>query len=217
MNLATATPVGIESEKKWFKVAYWLAILTIAYNMMEGLVSVYFGAEDESLTLFGFGIDSFIETISAMGIFTMIFRIRKSGFQNRSSFEETALRITGWGFYLLSIGLFSGAVISILKSHQPETTIPGIIISVLSIGSMWLLVYFKKKAGRKLNSDAIIADANCNLVCIYMSIVLLISSLLYATTGFGWFDALGAAGLTWFSIKEGREAFEKAKGHACNC
>ena len=39
----------------------WLAGFTIAYNLLEGLVSVYFGAQDEALTLFGFGVDSFIE------------------------------------------------------------------------------------------------------------------------------------------------------------
>jgi hypothetical protein len=46
---------------KLFRMAQWLAIATIVYNILEGLVSVYFGFEDESLALFGFGIDSFIE------------------------------------------------------------------------------------------------------------------------------------------------------------
>ena len=50
------------------------------------------------------------------------------------------------------------------------------------------------------------------MVCIYMSIVLLVSSLIYQFTGFGLIDSLGAAGLIYFSINEGRESFEKAKG-----
>lgn len=206
-----------KNEKHWFKIAAFLAVLTIIYNITEGIISIYFGLEDEALTLFGFGVDSFIETISAVGIFTMIFRLRASAGENRSQFEMTALRVTGWGFYFLAVGLSTGAVLSLLEKHSPQTTLPGFIISIISISGMWLLIHYKRKTGKALNSDAILADANCNLVCVYMSLVLLISSLLFELTGYGWFDALGAAGLVWFSISEGREAFEKAKGHACNC
>lgn len=50
-----------------------------------------------------------------------------------------------------------------------------------------------------------------------MSLVLLTSSLIYEFTGFVYADVIGAAGLIYFSISEGKEAFEKAKGKECNC
>jgi hypothetical protein len=50
-----------------------------------------------------------------------------------------------------------------------------------------------------------------------MSVVLLISSLIYELTGFAYADLLGAAGLIYFSVNEGKEAFEKAKGKECHC
>ena len=213
-NIITADSI---SEEKWLRYALVLAVITIFYNLIEGIVSIYFGTEDEALTLFGFGFDSFIETISAIGIYVMIRRISLHGTDQRGNFERTALKITGWGFYILSAGLAAGAVLSILSKHKPGTTVPGIIISLLSISCMWLLIHYKRKTGRALSSDAILADANCNLVCLYMSVVLLASSFLYTLTGFGWFDALGALGLVWFSFNEGREAFEKAKGKECGC
>lgn len=67
------------------------------------------------------------------------------------------------------------------------------------------------------NSEPIIADANCTKVCVYMSLVLLASSLIYEFTGFAYADIIGAAGLIYFSVSEGKEAFEKAKGKACFC
>ena len=70
----------------------------------------------------------------------------------------------------------------------------------------------KKNIGKKLGSDAIIADASCTRVYVYMSLVLLTSSLIYELTGFSYADALGVAGLAYFSINEGIEAFEKARG-----
>jgi len=50
------------------------------------------------------------------------------------------------------------------------------------------------------------------MVCIYMSVVLLAASLIYQLTGFGLVDSIGALGLIYFSINEGKEAFEKAAG-----
>ena len=127
-----------------FTYALWLAIFTVGYNFIEGLVSVYFGLEDEALTLFGFGLDSFIETISALGIVNMTYRLRKDTSQERSSFEIVALKTTGWSFYALSIALAAGAVIGVIENKAPETTFSGIIISSISILSMWLLVKLKK-------------------------------------------------------------------------
>jgi len=88
----------------------------------------------------------------------------------------------------------------------------GTIISLISIAVMWALVVGKRRVGQALNSSPILADANCTRVCIYMSVVLLVSSLIYRFTGFGLVDSLGAIGLIYFSISEGRESFEKAAG-----
>ena len=73
----------------------------------------------------------------------------------------------------------------------------------------------KKNVGKKLNSEPVIADSHCTRVCVYMSLVLLASSLIYELTGFAYADVIGAAGLIYFSVSEGREAFEKAKGREC--
>ena len=200
------------STNKYWQYALWLALFTIFYNFAEGLISVYFGAQDETLTLFGFGIDSFIEVMSGIGILAMVLRIRQDTDAPRSQFERTALRVTGISFYLLGAGLAATAIYNLFTAHKPTTTLPGLIISLISIAVMWALVLGKRKVGRALNSSPILADANCTMVCIYMSVVLLASSLIYQFTGFALVDSLGALGLIYFSISEGRESFEKAAG-----
>jgi len=202
---------------QYWKYALWLAFFTIFYNLVEGLISVYFGFSDEALTLFGFGVDSFIEVMSGIGILAMVIRIRQNPETPRTQFEKSALRITGTAFYLLVAGLAVTAIYNIMVEHKPETTLPGLIISVISIAMMWALVMGKRKVGNKLNSQPILSDANCTMVCIYMSVVLLVSSLIYELTGFGFVDSIGALGLIWFSYNEGKEAFEKAAGIECEC
>ncbi|MBW8330934.1 MAG: cation transporter [Prolixibacteraceae bacterium] len=205
------------SEEKLYKKAYLLSLFTIFYNLVEGLVSMFLGYEDETLALFGFGVDSFIEVMSGIGIAIMIRRIRQNPASSKSEFEIKALKITGTAFYILSVGLLVGIVLSLVSNHKPETTLWGVIISLISIAVMVWLMNAKKATGKKLHSDPIISDANCTRVCVYMSVVLLVSSLIYEFTGFAYADVIGAAGLIYFSVSEGKEAFEKAKGKSCCC
>jgi divalent metal cation (Fe/Co/Zn/Cd) transporter len=205
------------SEQKFYRQAYWLSLFTIFYNIIEGIVSMILGYEDETLSLFGFGADSFIEVMSGVGIAIMILRIKQNPNSSKSIFEKTALKITGTAFYLLSIGLLAGIILNLINNHKPETTRWGVIISLISIIIMVWLMNAKKSIGKKLNSEPIIADANCTKICVYMSLVLLISSLIYELTGFAYADAIGAAGLIYFSITEGKEAFERIRKKECNC
>lgn len=211
------TSLTQSTANRYWQYALWLAFFTIFYNLLEGLVSIFFGVSDETLTLFGFGVDSFIEVMSGIGIFAMVLRIRQNPDTSRTQFETTALRITGTSFYLLAMGLAATAVYNLFSAHKPQSTLPGTVISLISIAMMWALVTAKRKVGRVLSSPPILADANCTLVCIYMSVVLLASSLIYEFTGFGFIDSLGALGLIYFSYSEGKESFEKAAGMECDC
>jgi len=203
--------------EKFFATALLLARITVFYNLAEGAVSVFFGAADETLSLFGFGVDSFVEVISGIGIWHMLARMMRHPDASPDAFERTALRVPGTAFYFLAAGLIATAAVNRYTGLRPETTFWGIVISLISIVTMWLLIHFKLKVGRALHSDAIIADANCTKTCLYLSFVLLISSLGYELTGIGWFDSLGAVAIAVFSFREGRESFEKAKGKSCSC
>ncbi len=207
----------MEQETTLYKRAFQLSLFTIFYNVIEGLVSMTLGFQDETLTLFGFGVDSFIEVMSGIGIAVMIIRIRQNPGSTKNKFEIKALKITGISFYMLSAGLLAGIILNFIQKHNPASTFWGVVISVISIIVMIWLMNAKKRVGNQLNSEPIISDSNCTKVCIYMSVVLLLSSLVYELTGFAYADSIGSAGLIYFSVKEGIEAFEKAKGKSCSC
>mgnify|MGYP001390760080 CR=1 FL=1 len=86
--------------KNAVKTARYLAWFTIGYNIVEGLVSVAFGLKDESLSLFGFGMDSFIEVFSAVII---LWRLRREFGGGAGSLERERLATRGIGvLFLLS-------------------------------------------------------------------------------------------------------------------
>lgn len=203
--------------KTYLKYALYLSIITIVYNVIEGVVSIYFGSEDETLALFGFGVDSFVEVISGIGILHMVLRMRDSQVNQRDDFEKRALKITGISFYLLTVGLIIGSVLNIIYDIKPETTFAGIIIAGISIATMYYLMTAKLKVGKALKSDAIIADANCTKTCFYLSFILLGASVFYELFSIQYFDTLGSLGIAYFAFKEGREAFEKVKSGNLSC
>lgn len=211
---------GIRSKKnKLYSFASAVALVTIAYNIVEGVVSVFFGLEDGSMALFGFGVDSFVEVVSGIGIWHMVRRNRNNGNENPDRFEQTALKITGTGFYVLTAGLSITAAVYLYRGHKPDTTFWGIVVSVISIVTMWLLIHYKVKVGKALNSEAILSDAACTRACLQLSVVLLIASVGYELTHIGGIDSLGTLVIAGLCFREGKEAFEKAKAKsfACTC
>lgn len=213
---------GINSYQKYLQWAWFLSLITIVYNFLEGIVSAYFGISEGTLALLGFGVDSYVEVISGLGIAHMVFRMRKLSVHaiktpQTDRFERRALKITGTAFYLLTAGLVMGAGWNIYQGHTPQSTVSGIVIATLSILTMYFLYFYKKKAGQALDSAPIISDANCTLTCFYLSFILLASSLLYEWLQIPYIDAAGSLGIAIFAFREGREAFEKARNNSLSC
>ena len=205
------------ANNKWLQTALCLSIITIVYNIIEGLVSVYFGSTDDTLVLLGFGIDSFVEVISGIGILHMVLRMQRSEVKDHDKFERLALRITGYSFILLAGGLVAGSILKVINNSKPETTLAGIIIAAVSILTMYFLMQYKLKTGKALNSEAIIADAHCTKTCLYLSFILLISSILYEFLKINYIDIAGTLGIAWYALSEGRESLEKAKNNQLSC
>ena len=147
----------------------------------------------------------------------MIIRMKKVEVNQRDGFERTALRVTGFSFYLLTAGLIVGSLLNIIYDIKPETTLVGVIVSTISIFTMYYLMRAKLKVGKELNSDAIITDANCTKACFYLSFLLLLSSGSYELFQIAYIDIAGSLGIAYFTYKEGKESFEKASSETLAC
>ena len=198
-----------------YKKAFILSIITILYNLAEGAVATWLGYSDKTLALFGFGLDSFVEIISGIGIAHMILRFKKNNYSSDNGFEILALKITGTAFYILAAGLSVTIYLNITNRYVPESTFWGIIISSISILTMSFLIFAKEKIGKELNSKPILADAKCTKACLMMSVILLASSAVYELSGMPFVDSIGAAWIVFYSYREGKESFAKAREEDC--
>ena len=233
----------------WQRRALLLAGLTIAYNLVEGLVSMGFGWADDSMALFGFGADSFIEVASALLVLWKLqdlpmneggpparWRWRRSPLvhpdvvsgQSPTSTsadlarERRAALGIGWLFQLLALGILGGSLWQLWAHRHPPTTVPGLIIALLSLACMAFLWRAKLRAARALDSATLAADAACSRACIQLSGVLFLGSLLFLVApALWWVDGAAALGLALLIGREGLGMVRAARSEhfsgGCGC
>jgi len=188
-----------------------LEYFTIAWNALEGLVAVVAGAIAGSISLVGFGIDSFIEVTSGS---VLLWRMSVDAeVQRRELNERRALRIVGVCFLLLAAYIAYESVLDLWSRRVPEHSIPRIVLACVSLVVMPLLSRAKRKVGHALGSAAMHADAKQTEFCTYLSAILLAGLLLNAFFGLWWADPVAALIMVPIIVKEGIEGLQ---GKACD-
>jgi divalent metal cation (Fe/Co/Zn/Cd) transporter len=178
-----------------------LEYFTIAWNSLEGLVALIAGAFAGSISLVGFGIDSFIEVTSGS---TLLWRMSVDAHeQRRERNEKLSLRIVGLCFLALAAYVGYESISDLVSRKAPEHSIPGIILACVSLVVMPLLARAKKKVGKELASAAMHADARQTDFCVYLSTILLVGLLLNAGLGWWWADPIAALVMVPIITKEG--------------
>src|ERR1700704_4266866 len=159
---------------------------TIAWNALEGLVAVVAGAVAGSISLLGFGIESFIEVTSGS---VLLWRMSVDAeVQRRELNERRALRIVGGCLLLTAASIAYESVLDLWSRRAPEHSVPGIVLACVSLVVMPLLSRAKRKVGRALGSAAMHADAKQTEFCTYLSAILLAGLLINTLFGVWWAD-----------------------------
>lgn len=202
--------------------AIMLSWFTVAYNLVEGVVAILFGVGSDSIALAGFGADSFIEVFSAT---LVLWRFRsEEGAASALSTERERKATLGIGalFVLLAVLTAAGAVFQLREGRHPDTTLPGFIISAVSLSFMFFLWRAKTHVARALDSSTVLKDAECSLACIKLSVILFAGSLIFLIfPALWWSDAAAAALLAVLIGLEGagtiRAALKPDFAGGCDC
>lgn len=104
-----------------------LEYFTITWNTLEGLVAVVAGALAGSISLVGFGIDSFIEVTSG-GVLLWRMSI-DADVRNREQREKLSLRIVGICFLALAAYVGYESVSDLVSRKSSEHSMPGIVLA----------------------------------------------------------------------------------------
>lgn len=192
------------------RTAFWLAAVTVVYNLAEGAFSVLFAHRDSSVALLGFGADSFIESLSG-GV--MLWRFwGEHGAEKR---EQLAARLVGISFIILAAYVGYESIETLTGESQPERSLPALVIAGLSLLVMPTLFLLKRRTARRLASKSLLADSKQTLACMMLSVALLAGAGL--NYWLAWWKADAVAGLliALYLVREGYEALTTRE--ICNC
>jgi divalent metal cation (Fe/Co/Zn/Cd) transporter len=188
-----------------------LEYFTIGWNSLEGVVAIVAGAVAGSISLVGFGIDSFIEVTSGAAL---LWRMSvDADVERRERNERLALRTVGLGFLALAAYITYESIRDLMRQEAPAHSIPGIVLACVSLVVMPLLARAKREVGTLLGSAAMHADAKQTDFCMYLSAILLGGLLLNVLFGLWWADPAAALVMTPIIAKEGLEG---VRGEACH-
>jgi len=187
-----------------------LEYFTLGWNLTEAAVAIGAGLFAGSIALIGFGIDSLIESLSG-GI--LLWRLQSTN--TDESREQLAHKLVGISFFLLALYVAFEAGKSLPRHEQPDTSVVGIVLSIVSLIVMPLLARAKRRVAAKIDSRALYADSRQTDICAYLSAILLGGLLLNALVGWWWADPLAALCMLPLIFREGMEAIRNQS--CCHC
>ncbi len=197
-----------------FRRAFLLACFTVGYNMLEGIVSIIAGRVADSSALVGFGLDSFVESLSG-GIIIWRFRQRRQDYKEEERIERKATKLVGWLFFIFAGYVLYDSAKSLAAQEIPAANLFGITIAIASLIVMPCLFYLKQKTGKTLRSTSLIADSKQTLACVGMSFALLLGIGLNRLFGFWRADPIVGLLICGYLVLEGFKTLKEAR--PCTC
>jgi divalent metal cation (Fe/Co/Zn/Cd) transporter len=192
-----------------------LNVATLAYNSLEGIVSLVAGAHAGSIALTGFGLDSMIEVAASL---TALWRLRADfELRRRERAERASLRVIGALFLALAVYVAGDAAWALYRREAPSESILGIVIAALSIIVMPLLARAKRRLALELRSGALAAESKQTSLCAYLSVILLGGLVLNATIGWWWADPIAGLAMVPIIAREGIDGFRGQSACADCC
>lgn len=185
----------------------------MGYNLLEGTASLLAGAWAGSIALKGFGLDSFMESLSG-GI--MIWRFgfhRDLSEEAEERVEHRAVRLVGGSFFLPGMYVIYESASKILEKESAKASLLGIAVASLRVMPAQYLL--KRRTARRLGSSSLLADSKQTLACMILSGALLLGLGSNALFGLWQVDPLVGLGVAFSLFHEGWETFKAEQVCAC--
>jgi divalent metal cation (Fe/Co/Zn/Cd) transporter len=202
-------------KEKLQKRALRLSYLTVGYNIVEGAVSIFAGWMAGSIALIGFGLDSFVESLSA-GV--MIWRFRPHAgltAEEEGRLEKKAIRLVAYTFFILAAYVLYESVKKLYFREAPDPSLLGMIIAGVSLVIMPGLFYLKYQTGKSMGAASLMADSKQTLACAMLSLALLIGLGLNYLYGFWQADPFIGLLIVAILVREGYKILKEER--LCTC
>ena len=184
-----------------------LQSVTLVWMLVECGVSLFSAAQAHSPVLLAFGVDSFVELLSASLVVLAL--------APRFTFNRRRIDIaSGTLLFVLAAVVGITSILALAGKVQPDPSPLGIAITAAALLVMPLLAWQKRKLARQTKNNALAADAVQSATCAYLALITLMGLALNAAFHIAWADSLAALVAIPILMVEGRRAL---RGQSCGC
>jgi len=191
-----------------------LAVLTVAWSLVEAGAGLALAVPAGSVALLGFGLDAALEGASSTVIAWRIMgegRARDEAHLDR--IERRAGRLVAAGLAALALYVVARAVLALARHEHAQASRGGVLLGAVSMAVMQALARGKRRVARALDSPAMAADAFQSAACFYLAFILLAGTGLNALFGLWWADPAAALLMGWPLASEARKAWSGEHRH----
>ncbi len=191
------------------RTARYLLLLTILYNVVEGVIALWSGIAAGSIALVAFGADSYIEVAAAS---LVLWRLGIEDQEYAELVEGRVVRFIGWTFLVLSAAIMFQSGWALFQRTGAEESLVGIGLAIASVTVMPLIALWKLRIAAQGNLQSIAIEAKETLACSGLSLTLLAGLVANALLGWWWLDAVTALFFVPWLVREGLEGI---RGEEC--
>jgi divalent metal cation (Fe/Co/Zn/Cd) transporter len=181
--------------------------ISLAWMIIESVVSISAGFTASSLALLAFGGDSMVELTSSL---TVVSYLQRKATSKETDHEKWEWATTLLLFLLIPLIAF-GFVYSYVNNVQAEPSFSGIVVAVGAIIIMPILAVEKREIGSRANLLPLSIDAAESWTCFFMSLAMLGGLLANYLWRIWWLDYLAGAVILAFVFREAFESLEKVQ------
>lgn len=179
-----------DERQTWIRHSMYLAVFTAVFHSLQFLASLALWVRTGSAALMSFGLDAFVSAVAALILATRIQR-------------EWRNRFVAYGYMAASVVAFYLGGSMLWNGRRPASSVLGIVVAAVSMLVIPIVGSYMKVLAVELRSQALKSAAIFTFGNSYLSMVLLIASLLNYGMNLGWGDPLGALVMFPFMAQKG--------------
>ncbi len=182
-----------------------LQYATIAWNLMEVVVTVGLGIAAASLALVAFGLDSLVEVFASVVVIWFIAN------HHAEARARRALRLVGVAFGVLAFYLVAASVYNLAQGEAADSSPLGIAYLTVTAGVMFGLARTKRAIARAARSEPLAAEARMTFLDGCLASGILLALVLNAAWGMWWADPAAALFVAAFCGREAVDNWQQAR------
>ena len=182
------------------RTAKFLLLLTILYNIVEGVIVIWSGLVAGSIALVAFGADSYIEVFAAS---LVLWRLGIPDGERTETVERITVQIIGWTFLVLSAAVVFRSAVALVEQSGAEESFVGIGLASVAATFQPLIIIWRLRIAQVANLRSLAIEAKERVAYSFLSLALLIGLVANALLGRWWLDSATALLLVPWLVREG--------------